>query len=799
MKADVPERKSGGVISRGSAKIVPYERHSFNAAARIVGVGEMADLIRSHDWSATPLGPIDHWSAELVSMVNLALSSPTPARLLWGPDLILIYNDGYRPFPGKRHPAVLGEPAREVYRESWHVVGPLLEEAFACGDSFTYEKLRVPIETPEGPKDFYLDYSYSPVIEDGRVAGLFGFLHDVTDQVTAVRSLRENDVRAWRVLQSIGEAVVVTDADTRIVQMNRVAEMLTGWTLIEAANRPVAEIFRTIDESTRQAVENAAETVRRLGTSFTRATCPVLLRRDDSAIVIDDSASPIFNDHGTLAGMVLVFRDIGERRAAERERSDLANQLSLVLDATTDGVLSINRDWRMVYRNRRAQELLMASGELTGRLFWETFPEAVFEGSPFIEHYYRAMDQRIPGRFEAFYPEPHNAWYNVLVQPAEHGIVVFFRDVTEQRRESQALREGQARLNAIYSTSLEYIGLLTPEGIVVDCNRASLEFAQNRREDVVGTHFADTPWFTGTEGAPQLVGRAIEIARAGETFRSELSLLRPDGETMVFDFSVTPVRDESGQVVYLVPEARDIGEVKRAQSALLKSEKLAAVGRLASSIAHEINNPLESVMNLIFLARNSEIEDARNYLEIADQEIRRVSIIANQTLRFHKQASNPQAATSSDLFSTVMRIYEGRLRNAHVQVEQKFRTDEPVVCFQGDVRQVLNNLVSNAIEAMPFGGRLLIRSRRSRNWKTGQPGIVLTIADTGTGMSPETRRHIFEAFYTTKGTAGNGLGLWVCQEIVERHQGTLRVRSSQREGHSGTVFAFFLPFQPRCD
>src|SRR5581483_2790712 len=120
------------------------------------------------------------------------------------------------------------------------------------------------------------------------------------------------------------------------------------------------------------------------------------------------------------------------------------------------------------------------------------------------------------------------------------------------------------------------------------------------------------------------------------------------------------------------------------------------------------------------------------------------------------------------------RIYEGRLRNAHVQVEQKFRTDEPVVCFQGDVRQVLNNLVSNALEAMPLGGRLLIRSRKGRNWKTGQPGVVLTIADTGAGMSPDVQNHIFEAFYTTKGTAGNGLGLWVCQQIVERHHGVLR-------------------------
>jgi PAS domain S-box-containing protein len=766
-----------------------------SGTGRIVGSGEMADLIRAYRWASTPLGPIEQWSPELVAIVNLTVSSPLPARMLWGPDLILIYNDGYRYIPGKRHPDALGKPAREVYRESWDVVGPILEEGFASGSTFSHDRLRVPIDTAEGLKDFFLNYSYSPVFENGRIAGLFGLFHDVTEEVTTNRTLRDNEARAWRVLQSIADAVIVTDSENQIVQMNRVAETLTGWNLVEAANRPLAQIFRTLDEDTGLPVENAAEQVQRLRSVVAPSSCPILVQRDGNQIAIDESGSPIFGDRGELVGTVLVFRDITERRAAERDRADLGRQLSLVLDATTDGVLSIDRDWRMVYRNRRAQEMLHASGELTGRLFWETFTDAIFEGSPYIEHCYRAMEQGIPGTFEAYYPQPHNAWFSMAVQPAEHGIIIFFRDVTEQRREAEALRESEARLKAMYSTSLEYIGLLTPEGLMLECNRASLEFGPMRRGEAVGRHFADTPWFINTPGASTLVRRAIAQANAGTTFRAELSLVRPNGETMIIDFSLTPVRDQSGRVIFLVPESRDITEFKMAQSALLNSEKLAAVGRLAASIAHEINNPLESVMNLIFLARQADAAGVKGYLELADQEIRRVSIIANQTLRFHKQSSNPQPTTSSDLFATVMRIYEGRLRNAHVQVEEKFRTEEPVVCFQGDVRQVLNNLVSNALEAMPFGGRLLIRSRKSRNWKTGEHGVVLTIADTGTGMSREVQRHIFESFYTTKGTAGNGLGLWVSQEIVRRHHGALRVRSSQREKRSGTVFAFFLPFK----
>jgi signal transduction histidine kinase len=183
------------------------------------------------------------------------------------------------------------------------------------------------------------------------------------------------------------------------------------------------------------------------------------------------------------------------------------------------------------------------------------------------------------------------------------------------------------------------------------------------------------------------------------------------------------------------------------------------------------------------------------FLDTADQEIRRVSIIANQTLRFHKQPSNPQEIGCSALFSAVLGIYEGKLRNAGIEIEERYRAENPVVCFEGDIRQILNNLVGNAIDAMPAGGRLLVRSRTATHRPTGRKGLVLTIADTGVGMDAQVLQRIFHPFFTTKGIGGTGLGLWVSQEITERHNGALKVRSSQREGRSGTVFTLFLPFE----
>ena len=218
------------------------------------------------------------------------------------------------------------------------------------------------------------------------------------------------------------------------------------------------------------------------------------------------------------------------------------------------------------------------------------------------------------------------------------------------------------------------------------------------------------------------------------------------------------------------------------------------MGRLASSIAHEINNPLEAVTNLLYLARNeAEVSKTKAYLEHAEEELRRVSAIANQTLRFHRQSTRPQEIGCEDLYSSVLSIYQGRIKNSHIVVEERRRTHATIVCFEGEVRQVLANLVGNAIDAMPKGGRLLVRSRDGKDWRTGRRGLVFTVADTGSGIDPSTRDRIFEAFFTTKGTAGTGLGLWVCGEIVQRHRGRISVRSSQAEAHRGTVITLFLP------
>jgi PAS domain S-box-containing protein len=767
----------------------------------------MADLVRAHNWAATPLGPIESWPDALLSSVNLMLSCQFPTVIFWGPQMLQFYNDKYRPLMTDKHPSALGQSARECWEEAWHLIGPQFEAVLALGDTVYKEEILVPVLRNGHLQDIYWTYSYSPIYDPlGAIDGILIVCHDVTEEILGTQKLRESEARATRILASIGDAVVVTDSDTLITHMNAVAESLTGWTIGEAKGHPLREIFHIINEDTRQAAESPADKVKRLGTIVSLANHTILIRKDGTETPIDDSGAPIRDDAGEISGIVLVFRSVAERRRSEKSLQQSEERLRLALAAAngvgtwdwdvTNDLVYADAGFARLYGVSPAQAAAgITIAEFTRNIHPDdldrvqnAITNALHSGEEFsCEYRLLQVDDSI-----RWVVAVGRATFGPDGKPIRFPGVTL--DITERKYTEDALRESEARFSAIYSTSLEYIGIITPAGVILDCNRASLEFAGNTLEDVVGRNFWDTPWFSHTPGAPDMVKQAVAHAATGEFLRQEISLIRPSGDAITFDFSLAPVRDESGKVVFLIPEGRDVTDRKRAESALMQSEKLAAVGRLASSIAHEINNPLESVMNLIYLAQQHAVDrDAQKFLSLADQEIRRVSLIANQTLRFHKQPSNPQAVACSDLFLTVLSIYEGRFRNSKISVEKRERAMQPIICFEGDIRQVLNNLVANAVDAMPSGGRLLLRSREATHWPTNRKGIALTVADTGIGMTQAVLKNIFNPFFTTKGISGTGLGLWVSQEIVTRHKGALSVRT-RREDHSGTVFTLFLPY-----
>ena len=296
------------------------------------------------------------------------------------------------------------------------------------------------------------------------------------------------------------------------------------------------------------------------------------------------------------------------------------------------------------------------------------------------------------------------------------------------------------------------------------------------------------------EGVRQAVARTRD---GGPDYHHQYRVVWPDGSIHWLESRGKCQRNAENRVLRVVGVVTDVTHRKLAEDAMLRAEKLAIAGRLAASVAHEINNPLEAVSNLLFLITlTGAAETAQKHAREALDQLMRVSMITQQTLKFHRQTGSPRLTSLSEVVNSVLSMLRGKLLSAGIAVDLQARQEAEVSCMPNEAQQIFANLVSNAIDAMPRGGRLLIRLRPSRDWlgpKTD--GMRITFCDTGVGMSRATLRHVFEPFFTTKTDTGTGLGMWVVAQLVERHNGHVRVWSTQRPGSSGTAFSVFLPFK----
>jgi PAS domain S-box-containing protein len=368
---------------------------------------------------------------------------------------------------------------------------------------------------------------------------------------------------------------------------------------------------------------------------------------------------------------------------------------------------------------------------------------------------------------------------------------------TLQQRQEETERQ-RAELETVYQTAPIGLALFDP----VEFRYLRLN---ERQAEIVGLPHDQVLGRTLTEIAPlDGLHEMFQQVAAGHSIRNQLLEgiipTRP-GEYRYWNVNFYPVYNSNGTIEAITAASLEITNQKKAEAALIQSEKLAAVGRLASSISHEINNPLEAITNLLYLiALSNELpEGVRQYVLTAQSELSRVCQIATQTLRFHRQAVRATHVSASDLVDAVLNLYQGRLANSNIHVEASYSTATKILCFENDIRQVLNNLIANAIDAMRQGGRLVVRAHNAIDLSPRSPearhGIRITIADTGHGMSPAVRTRLFEPFYTTKDLNGTGLGLWISSGIVNRHQGRLTFRSSEHPVHHGTVFSLFLPWE----
>ena len=376
------------------------------------------------------------------------------------------------------------------------------------------------------------------------------------------------------------------------------------------------------------------------------------------------------------------------------------------------------------------------------------------------------------------------------------GTLVTCTETTTATIAATTLRRRLASLRELFESAPAFFALLRgPDHIFELTNPLYQKLIANR--DVIGKSLREALPEVEEQGFIRILD---EVYTTGQPYtgRGIAVTLAVEGsarlEERILDFVYQPIGDVDGNLPGILVFGVDVTEAKRTEQTLLRSEKLAAVGRLASSIAHEINNPLEAVTNLVYLAQQSaQDEKTSSYLNVIEIELRRASAIANQTLRFHKQSSAATSITSATIINDTLSLYQGRLTNSSIVVETRNLAPQPVQCFEGEIRQAMANLIGNAIDAMhPKGGRLLLRSRKATDWATGRKGLLITVADTGSGIPKAAFNRLFEPFFTTKGHGGNGLGLWITKGIVARHEGRLSLRSKVGKG---TVAMLFLPFR----
>jgi PAS domain S-box-containing protein len=325
-----------------------------------------------------------------------------------------------------------------------------------------------------------------------------------------------------------------------------------------------------------------------------------------------------------------------------------------------------------------------------------------------------------------------------------------------------------------------------------------------------------TSWNNGAErifgyAAHEMLGQSISrlvSARGGDDMAKSLDRIRrgehvdhyeamrrcKDGREIPVSLTISGLRDSSGEFVGAVKIARDVSARKDAEMAIRTREKLAGVSRMATSLAHDINNPLASVTNLLFLLENEELsEDGKQYLTTAQRELSRIAQISAQALGFYRSKGEPVWLSLAAILDDALALHQNRCRTLGVEVSRDYEPAPNIYSHPGELRQVMVNLIGNALDAMPSGGKLRLRVRRTTDWVTHRQGLRITVADTGDGMNAETRSRLFEPFFMTKKPIGTGMGLWICADIASKYDGRISVRSSDAREHNGSVFSLFLP------
>ncbi len=429
----------------------------------------------------------------------------------------------------------------------------------------------------------------------------------------------------------------------------------------------------------------------------------------------------------------------------------------------------------------------------------------IFKTMALRDVYARHLEER-----EAWFRSTLTSLGDAVVATDERGYVTFLNPMAEDLMGISLIQARGKPIAEVFTICNEATGKAVENPVSKILGRSSVENKDHSSGENQEPGFSDIP----EPGCSDLKENGFkDIPEPGfpRGVARHAVLKRADGVLIPIEDSAAPIRSAHGRLVGVVMVFRDSTQERKSQEVLRKTEKLAAAARLAATVAHEINNPLEAIGNLIYIAKTtSDVpSSAVGHLALAEAELTRVSHITRQTLGFYRESKMPDEVDLPTLVESVLDIYSNKFRTKNISVERDFQACPPIYGLSGELNQAIANLVSNAADAVPNGGKIRVRidcgdAAVGKEDNAVGKIVRIIIADNGPGIALEHRDHIFEPFFTTKKDVGTGLGLWVTREIVERHSGEVDVHcvtaeETEATGATGATFTVTLPIHPEID
>ena len=728
--------------------------------------------------------------AQAESELRLQVFADAIPTLAWVADA-----DGWITWYNRRWYEYTGTTPAEMQGMGWHSVhhpsslSDVIERWSSSVTSGAPFEMIFPLRGADGTYRSFLTRVTPAKDAAGKVLQWFGINLEINELEETRRSLAAERSRLAAILEHVPMGLVFADEKGRITGSNRRAESIFRHPVKMSGSVEEYGDWVSFHADGSKVYSREYPLAKTLSDGGVHSEEVLYQRGDGTLAWIQLTSAPLLDEDGRQTGGVVAALDIDARKRSTEELWLAQERTRILLQNARILLYTVDAERRYTWMHRPHPRVSME--ELLGRTDEE------LEGSmqPLIDLKREAIASGASLRREVrINVRGADEVYDVTAEPMRDtagrvtGLTVVAMDVTDRARIEQELREKSELIDL--AESAIHVGYWSYYPATGECVLSrgeqylfDLHSSNPAVEEVMERIYPEDR---------ERVSEAMQEGMTSGLYLAEFRVPRKDGTMQWLAGQGRVLTDPDGNR-YMVGINLDVTQRKSTEEALRRSEKLAVAGRLAASISHEINNPLESVTNLLYLIRSSATDEATlGYATSAEEELARVAEIVKHSLRFHRQSTKPTHERMSAVLDSAAGIYRSRLMSGGVEMVRDFGDTAEVFCYASELRQVFGNLIGNAFDAARQGGHIYLRTRDAAHPATGERGVRVTVADTGLGMNAQTVQRIAEPFFTTKGSNGTGLGLWISRDLLRKHRAHLQVRSRQRQP-SGTVFSVFLP------